>query len=346
LEACLFGRRGIGNDKSPDAFALTYAKTNPPRKSEFFRYLLDVKDRLKVGDASEAPETVKPYFERTTLGQILGIQEIIRSETGSQKKRTKKYDKAMFLQALMLGILHGRTQYTLSLPVPHSFAMSPAYVKKKVAETPRQFAAPKRDVVKCLRIKASYVFRDPIPDTFRKGLAFSMDATNFQFKDTIDMALFSPPYFDTHTYAWDNWLRLWFLGYDYKKVRLTLLQTDSEKTYLTHLHESLKRTYSLMADNTRCFLVVGDVKGHQPTAYLVRELLEKSSDVGFEVDRIINDTIDHKRKYLYGDNSHTGVLKDRIVELRKGNPPNPNGSSWQLTWQPILQQTAQSKTKD
>lgn len=332
LEACLLGRKGVGNDRSPDAFVLTYAKTNPPSRSEFFQYLEEVKSRLRVFDTSEVPDTVRLYFEHKTLEQILGIREIIRADIDNHAKRTRKYNNAMFLQALMLGILHGSTQFTLSLPVPHSFAMSPSYVKKRVAREPQRFAAPRRNVIECLRMKASYVFKDPIPSTFKKGMAFMMDTVDFRYGGKVDMVLTSPPYFDAHTYAWDNWLRLWFLGYDYKDVELKLLETSSDEVYLAHLEKALKKIFSLLNDDSRCFLVVGDVKGHKPTAYLVKDLLEKPGDIGFEVHRIINDAIDHRLKYLYGDNSHTGILKDRILELHKGNPPSQNGFAWPLNW--------------
>jgi len=328
LEACLLGRRGIGNDVSPDAFVLTYAKTHPPPRSSFFRYLEDIRGRLQKADTSKVSDNVRLYFHHKTLGQILAMQEVIRADIEHFDKRLRKCNNAMFLQALMLGILHGRTQYALSLPVPHSFAMSPSYVRRKVAKEPEKFVTPKRDVIECIRIKANYVYKDPIPTTFRNGDAFMMDAVNFDLDETVDMVLTSPPYFAAHTYAWDNWLRLWFLCYDYKEVASRILHTNREDVYLVHLRKVLRTMYRLLKDDSRCFIVIGDVKGHRPTAYLIADLVEKSMDIGFKVHRIINDAIDQRCKYLYGDNSHIGIQKDRILELHKGKPPNPEMVTW------------------
>ena len=327
LEACLLGRKGIGNDICPDAYVLTYAKTHPPSKRDFFQYLAKMKGKSLKADVSSAPDNVQLYFERNTLAAILSIREIIRNDLDS-RRNSRKYNNAMFLKALMLGILHGRAQYALSLPVPHSFAMSPSYVRKRVANEPDRFVAPKRDVVRCVEIKADYVYKDPIPANFEKGRAFKVDATNFVFEGTVDMVLTSPPYFAAHTYAWDNWLRLWFLGYDFKKVAATLLHTNREDIYLGHFRRVLKNMYGLLKDDSRCFMVVGDVKKHRPTAYLIADIVEKSKDIGFEVHRIINDVIDKRYKYLYGDNSHTGIQKDRILELHKGSPAKPSDVVW------------------
>jgi len=330
LEACLLGRRGIGNDICPDAFALTYAKTHPPAKLSFFRYIESIRRRLKKVSTSNVPSNVKLYFERSTLEQILALQEMIQSHLNDVDKSRRNFDNAMFLQALMLGILHGRTRFSLSLPLPHSFAMSPSYVRKKVEKEPTKFVAPKRNVIECVKIKANYVFKDPLPATFRRGAAYLMNAADVNLNETADMILTSPPYFTAHTYAWDNWLRLWFLGYDFREVASRLLHTDREDVYLSHFTKVLKASYNLLNENTRCFIVVGDVKGHVPTAYLLADLVEKSMDIGFTVHRIINDAIDQRCKYLYGDNSHAGIQKDRILELHKGEPSEPSTVVWTL----------------
>jgi len=320
LEACLMGRLGIGNDVCPDAYVLTYAKTRIPEKRVLLSYLHEVARRLGKPSTSEVDENVKIYFSEETLRQILAMQEIVNEDSSKEaydRDRTK-YDNSMFLKALMLGILHGRVKYSLSLPCPHSFAMSPNYVRRKIRRAPVKYARPKRDVIECLKLKIEQVFGDPIPTCLKKGKAYQSDAASLELNECVDLIITSPPYLDAHTYAWDNWLRLWFLGHDYKRVRPMLIQTSSEKTYLDHMKKSLKRMYELLKDNARCFIVVGDVKGHTPIAYLLADLIEKNLDVGFTVRRIIKDDIDHNRKYLYGDNDRTGISADRILELCKG----------------------------
>jgi len=325
FEACLMGRVGIGNDACPDAYVLTYAKTRVPQKEVFLNYLGQVERRLQKPSISEVDENVKIYFCRDTLRQIVALQEVA-NEDSSEEVRDRdraKYDNSMFLKALMLGILHGRTEYSLSLPCPHSFAMAPNYVRRKIRSAPIKYARPKRDAIKCLKLKTERVFKDPIPAWFKKGEAYQSDAASLELNECVDLIITSPPYLRAHTYAWDNWLRLWFLGYDYRKVRPLLIETGSENKYLDHMEKSLTRMHELLKDNARCFIVVGDVKGHTPIAYLLADFIEEKLDIGFRVRRIIKDDIDRNRKYLYGDNDHTGISTDRILELCKGTVQEP-----------------------
>jgi len=326
LEACMMGRIGIGNDLCPDAYVLTYAKTTVPEKEAFLNYLRQIEHRLDKPSISEIDENVKIYFSRDTLRQIVAVQEIANEDSSEEvynRDRTK-YDNSMFLKALMLGILHGRTGYSLSLPCPHSFAMAPNYVRRKIKRAPAKYARPKRDVIKCLRLKIERVFKDPIPAWFKKGKAYQCDAASLELNERVDLIITSPPYLDAHTYAWDNWLRLWFLGYDYRKVGRLLIETGSENKYLDHMEKSLRRMHELLKDNARCFIVVGDVNGHTPIAYLLADLIEENPDIGFRVRRIIRDDIEHSRKYLYGDNNRSGISTDRILELCKGTAQEQN----------------------
>ncbi len=327
LESCLLGRKGIGNDACPDAYVLTLAKAKPPTKHHFMDYLLNLKKRMTKANVDDAPENVRIYFHDDTLAQILAIREVINDDSrrGYGKRDEKLLINVTFIKALMLGILHGRATHCLSLPLPHSFAMSPGYVKKKVQKDPKEYRKPKKNLIKCLTAKANLVFKDSFNENFIMGDSLCLDAAQLNFEDPVDLIITSPPYLDAHTYAWDNWLRLWFLGFDYREVRSSLMQSGSEKVYLKHMETSLKNMYEILKQNSRCFIVVGDVKGHQPTAYLIGDLIKSILDLGFRLHKIIVDDIKPTRRYLYGDNNRIGISTDRIMELHKGNPPTPKG---------------------
>lgn len=329
LEACLTGRIGIGNDLCPDAYVLTKAKTNVPPKKTFLEFLEKLKPRLDKADLYNIPDDVRLYFTEKTLRQIVSIREFIHSETAEKSNTAEDLCCVNFLRAMMLGVLHGRASYALSLPVPHSFAMSPSYVRKKVEENPGKYSPPERDVIECLKKKTAFVYKDPTPSVFRRGFAFMKDASEFTLDEKVDMVITSPPYFAAHTYAWDNWLRLWFIEHDYRKVAPKLLKTNSESKYLEHIGRTLGIIYELLQENSACVIIVGDVKGHEPTANLIADLVERSDEIGFRVARIITDQIAKKRKYPYGNNSYIGIIKDRILVLHKGNPSRYNPEiSW------------------
>lgn len=328
LESCLMGRRGIGNDICPDAYVLTLAKAQPPRKTSFLAYLGQVKKRMRRVSLSDLDnEHIRIYYSEKTLKEILAIRNIIKEDelrtveenVGMHRTESLRMN-VNFLKSLMLGILHGRASFALSLPMPHSFSMSPSYVKRKVAEDPKKFAKPNRDVIKCLIEKTRRVYKDPIPSNFWAGEAYQCDAKELKLDNPVDLVITSPPYLDVHTYAWDNWIRLWFLGYNYREVRKTLFQTQSEKLYIEEMHKSLINMNKLLKADSRCFVVVGDVKGHKPIANLLADMITSSKDIDFSVHRIIVDDIKRNTKYLYGNNSHRGINTDRILELHKGDP--------------------------
>jgi len=326
LESCLMGRKGIGNDICPDAYVLTLAKANPPRKSSFLKYLGQVKKRIpKITDAELDNDDIRIYYGEKTLKEILALKEILKEDEVKAFENSKAVEtdslsrNVNFLKALMLGILHGSTSFSLSLPMPHTFSMSPSYVKKKITEDPTRFAKPERDVIKCLIAKSARVYKDSISRNFLSGKAHQCDAKELMLEEQVNLIITSPPYFDLHTYAWDNWIRLWFLGYEYKIVRKSLFKTPSERLYLEEMQKCLINMNKLLKPDSRCFIVVGDVKGHKPLANLLADIVTNNEEIGFSVKRIIIDEIKRNRKYPYGSNYHH-VKTDRILELHKGSP--------------------------
>jgi len=126
LEACLNGRIGLGNDRSPEAYVLTRAKVRPVPPRRVMEWIDYAKHRIDPSGykVSEVSEDVRAFFSNYTLKQILAIKDII--------EETEDEDLANFMKALMLGILHGPTKIHLSVKCSHSFSMAPQYVKRYV----------------------------------------------------------------------------------------------------------------------------------------------------------------------------------------------------------------------
>ena len=59
------------------------------------------------------------------------------------------------------------------------------------------------------------------------------------------------------TYAWDNWLRLWFLGYTYEEVRRMLFQTQSIKKFKDFMKDSLKEIFRVLRWDRAAIIVLG-----------------------------------------------------------------------------------------
>ncbi len=314
LEAILNERYGIGNDLSPEAYILTKAKCNPPKLKDIYSFLEKVKKNMGFLDSAKgAGRDIRTFFDNKTLIQIMELKELLSESDGKN---------SVFVKALICGIIHGSTTFSLSLPCSHSYSMSPRYVRKYTKV--HGLKKPHRDVISCLKAKTKLVLEDPMPKI--RGSAYNDDSRKLSLDDEcVDMILTSPPYFDVQTYAYDNWLRLWFLGYDYKDVAKRLVQTGDEKKYEKFMFDSLSEMHRVMKDGKRCFIVVGDVKKRyerrkEPYEKIINTaefLANPASEAGFKVEMIINDNIPQANKVLNSSLRSSGITVERILCLKK-----------------------------
>ena len=334
LEACLNGRVGIGNDLAPEAYVLTRAKVRPVPLRRVLEWIRWAERRVRPKDyrVSSVSEDVRAFFSDHTLREILAVRDLI--------EETEDEDLSNFLKALMLGILHGPTRVHLSLKCSHSFSMAPGYIKRYVKE--RKIEKPKRDVLKCLRIKAERVFGDGVPAV--KGKAYMCDARSLPIEDeSVDLVVTSPPYFNMQTYAWDNWLRLWFLGYTYEKVRNKLFRTESVSKFKAFMRESLKEIFRVLRWDRPAIIVLGRVRLKGRLVNMAEEVAPIAEELGFEVKSIISDSIPKANKHLWYLRDEDGVSKEVILELVKGEfQPN----DVQIDWESVQPLTVVKETME
>ncbi|RLG00023.1 MAG: hypothetical protein DRN47_02385 [Candidatus Wolframiiraptor sp.] len=321
LEACLNGRIGIGNDLSPEAYVLTRAKVRPVPPRRVIEWIEYAKRKLNPSGykVSEVDEDVRAFFSSYTLKQILAVRDLI--------EETEDEDLANFMKALMLGILHGPTKIHLSVKCSHSFSMAPEYVKRYVKKN--GIEKPKRNVLECLRIKAERVFRDGIPAV--KGRAYMEDARKLPIDDeSVDLVVTSPPYFNMQTYAWDNWLRLWFLGYSYEEIAKRLFHTESVDRFKEFMEEVLREIYRVLRWNRAAIIVLGRLKLRKKLVDMAETTAPIAEKVGFSVAGIISDSIPKSNKYLWYLRDEDGVSKEVILELHKGEY---RGQGVEIDWE-------------
>jgi len=315
LEASLAGRRGIGNDISPEAYVVTHSLIKPMPFHVITSFLKRLKNegfykkamRYKTND-----EKIQVFFEPYTLGQILLLKDILQYDNSNV---------GIFIKGLMCGILHGSSSISLSLPCSHSYSMSPKYVEQYAKE--KNLVKPKRDVLRCLLEKAKLVLSDGRPKKY--GFAYNNDASKISLKKKVDLIVTSPPYFDKQTYAWDNWLRLWFLGYDYKKIRKKLYHTGSVEKYLENSVKYIKYMYNVLNEGSACFIVIGDVVINDKYINSAELLADICKSIGFYINRIIVDEIPNNKKYLTHTPIGKGVKIEKILELHKGDVQENDG---------------------
>ncbi len=313
LEACIFGRIGIGNDLSPEAYVQIRAKVKPPKLKYVRSYLTELRKQITKPLTTDVAEEVEVFYSPQTLAQITRLRLILNNDTT---------DTANFVKAAMCGIIHGNSSISLSLPCSHFFSMSPNYVKKYAAA--KKLKRPHRDVIYCLARKIEQVLQDPLP-TYR-GKAFNNDAAKIPLKnETVNLIITSPPYLNKQTYAWDNWLRLWFLGYDYKSIAKKLFSTGSLTTYLDQMKDYLRSAYTKLKPNSAAVIVIGDVIINHKLIKTGEYIADVADELGFKVkyiikDQILNGSLNHIYHPTHFDLHKRGRLVDRIIVLHKGNP--------------------------
>ena len=337
LQACLDGRIGVGNDISPEAYMLTAAKVDPSAPAEFFEYLTRMRRKLNSSGKIDVDDNdlyfgsdflkeklnLRLYYHRETLAQLLKLRSVVLEEVASTSDNNLR--NARFCLALILGILHGDRPESLSLPLDRSKSLTTNHIKKMQHAYPGKYESENRDVIECLAMKAEKTFRHEGPSV--RGQAFMEDAVKFSCGINANLVITSPPYYNAHTYAYDNRHRLWFLGYDYQKVQRGMFQISNQSEYSSYLMRCLKNIESMMADDSACALVVGDVEMGTGRG---REIVETGEEIALEwqdlgntemeVARIIVDPIPLKsRRYIHVPITK-GIKQERIVIFHKGRP--------------------------
>jgi hypothetical protein len=308
LEACLSNRFGVGNDLAPEAYVVTRAKVNPVMLRDVRSWVEKAAKTMRPDAVSvyDVEEEVRVFYHPTTLRQILAIRELLLDADD---------DTANFVKALMLGILHGSSETSLSLPCSHSFSMAPGYIKRYAEK--HRLRRPVRNVLSCLLRKAGSVLADGLPPV--RGACFNTDALNLPLADeSVDLIITSPPYFNLQTYAWDNWLRLWFLGHDYRDVGRRLFGTQSIDRYVEFMEKALREMFRLLKDNSFCIIVVGEVTLNRRRVDMAELLVKPAERAGFTARAVISDGIPKSHKYLMYLKPWQGVGRERILVLSKG----------------------------
>lgn len=312
LEACCMGRYGIGNDKNPLAYVLTFAKTNTPQKGRILSRLeaLEQASSTQYMDTGSVDWQIRMIFSERTLQQLLYLR---------QELKWSHSNVDAFIAALILGIIHGNSPGYLSLSMPNTFSMSPQYVKSYIKKN--GLKKPERDVFTLLRRKLERCYQRPA----MQGKTYNRDARTLGWIDdeSIDLVVTSPPYTRVMRYGAFNWIRLWFLAEDARQVDSRLLCTQSLSKYLDFMTEALEEMHRVISPSGHAVLVIGDVrdKATGVDLNLAHEVWNGSAEpAGFILKESIMDGFnqDAKVSRIWGEKKKGRATKvDRILVLQR-----------------------------
>lgn len=324
--ARVLGFAAYGLDIAPEAVVCSTAKLLEIDCDYLQRYI----NALPIGNPpiEDVPSTVTSFFHPSTLAEILSIRDALR--TDNESRSPKKRNASRFTLATLLGILHGHASYSLSVSSAHAYSMSPNYVAKYVLK--HGLHKPIRDVRACLITKALRCLAVPLPKAVsfdvKRGSAIAASALLPQMVGNIDLIITSPPYLNAQTYAKDNWLRLWLLGHDYKKIQGEYFQTASIARYAEGMGKVFEEMRLMLRPGGRIICIAGDVRKPKKkatgsrlrTGDLLAAICELNGN-GFTIEHKETHKVASKGRYLHAlsqSNGHsTHDLLERVFVARK-----------------------------
>lgn len=324
LQAVLNNRQVTANDANPLAYVYTLSKLAPSTSAAVDYYL----SQVPFHDSTAVPSLPKKkeaellaYFHPDTLKELLVLREHFLQDPSPLSR---------YIQSLLVGTLRGNRISNLSITMSGLICFSANYMRSWSLKT--NIYPEYREVVSRLVAKAERLERDGL--NFRRdSVVIQQDATDLWLVEdrSVDTIITSPPYFNVINYAYDNRIRLWMLGHEYKDIQQLLCHTSSVPKYTDFLQGSLHEMYRVLRDDSWAIIVVGDVQrkmGEKKVVINTAEIVaHEAQKVGFTVDKIINDALPEQKGTCGRATSLTdrfNVKIDRCVVLAKGNPEERN----------------------
>jgi hypothetical protein len=211
FESCLQGRIGLSNDINRVAYYNALAKVQTIDIDRVW----DEVDRLgtfiqdKLVGAEDASKVVlkinrdiKEYFHPDTFREILTARNYYLAKLPADASR------ALVVSSL-LHILHGNRPYALSR---RSHGITPF-----APSGPFEY----KSVIEKLREKVERVAGAMYPVNYRQGESYNCSVFEMNRDiDEVDAIITSPPFYGSTRFHTNNWLRLWFCGWDEEDFRV------------------------------------------------------------------------------------------------------------------------------
>jgi hypothetical protein len=212
-----------------------------------------------------------------------------------------------------MGILHHQRPGFLSYPSSHGapYLRTNKFPPKKYPELYEY-----RSVEDRLLSKITRTYKN-IPE-----LNFSINRKVFHY-NTLDFSrlhkqnisiISSPPYMKSLTYARDNRLRLWFLGYP-EWEQLDKEISIGKHGFLYLMEKCFKKWYNIQRKGNYCILVVGDIEfDKQNKEMLPYMICVKAEMEGYSTIEIRDYPISKDRKFEKKDSQ---IKTEKICILRR-----------------------------
>lgn len=308
FEACLQGRVGIGNDLSEMAYIISKAKLEKVSEKDTFEVVEILEHIIKENKGTEYAKNLIDKY--STFGFNGQLQEYYHHETFEEILIAREYlmDRLKNITAAeslvfscLLHILHGNRPYALSR---NSHPLTP------YAPT-GEFIY--KNLIQHLKDKIALSFQKIDFYNYKNGLAIYGDYKNIKELDgKVDYIICSPPFVDSIKFYMQNWLRLWFCGWekeDYKNAENIFLDNRQKKNFDIYL-DFFEMCNKVLKEKGKVILHLGKTS----KVDMAEELSKRSSKYFIEIFRGTESVSDIEK---HGIKDKGGTLEHQYLFLQK-----------------------------
>jgi hypothetical protein len=244
------GRNGQGVEIHPLGWLYGNVKLFPAEKKDLLIRLKGIGD---IARRKRIPKSLPEFYGKCFSPVVIKFLLAARNEL---LWKANLVDAT--LMSFILVYLHGKTGQALSNQMRQTKAMSPDYSIRWWKE--RKMVPPDIDPVEFLKKRIEWRYKNGQPDFIESGIALG-DSTkllkNFPTQKKFSLLLTSPPYWGVTDYHYDQWLRLWMLGYEelpHKNTAKWCGKFDSKIEYQELLDEVFSASAKLLKPDATVYV--------------------------------------------------------------------------------------------
>ncbi|MDP2209043.1 MAG: DNA methyltransferase [Bacteroidota bacterium] len=287
LEASLQNRKVYANDLSLIAYANTLAKVGIVNNKECSKII----DSLREFIGNDVISNLE--FEKSNFGFNKKLQEYYHEDTFKEILSARKYfiqrgiknENYAFVFSSLLHILHGNRPYALSRT---SHPITPFAPKGEFLY---------KNLIEKLKGKINRAIIDKHNCSNNNYEIFQGDFTDLIKKikkESIDLVITSPPFYDSTRFYMANWIRMWFSGWDKDDFQIkkeSYLETKQLQNI--QVYNSFFQTMTeLLKENSDMILHLGFSKKAN-----MAELLIPMAEKYFNVIGYFNENVTDNEKF-------------------------------------------------
>lgn len=210
------GRPALGIECNPLGYVYANAKLSPAPQKNVEARLHEISANADKYWASAW--NMPKFFRICYTNKVLRFLLAARTELAW---KTKSADRT--LMAMLMVVLHGKRESSLSNQMRQTAAMSPQYSIEWWKS--RGLRPPCIDPVEFMTARIKWRYAKGLPDNERSSVKLGDSVQKLLYirrevesghRNRFQLLLTSPPYLNVTNYYTDQWLRLWLLGYPEK----------------------------------------------------------------------------------------------------------------------------------